>query len=362
MTKSEQYFVNHGYSVKGTKKCEGCDTTFNVYLKRDIERKRFCSRECFGRINSKQNGLRPPHPSTLDPSVVQKKRQKAAATTKKKMALGLIPKPPVSIIDPITREKRIEKKHESESRILFKEVKISFLCQECGKKRNVRNIKGEELFKLCGSCSNTSRKKEVTYACQNCGLQRTVRKHVYDNSENHFCGQKCMYEWRTKQPSRNKLTLSCPHCKKEFKRFKSQCSGKQVFCSRSCKSLSISKKGPDNPLYKNGSLPFRKSIKRNRHYKNWYKAVYRRDEFTCQKCGSKKDLHAHHIIHFASLLDEFLSTHHKLSVIDNKDELLELAFKHPPFWDVSNGKTLCKECHQLEHPNINLNISKNALI
>lgn len=54
-------------------------------------------------------------------------------------------------------------------------------------------------------------------------------------------------------------------------------------------------------------------------YKNWRKAVFERDGYTCQGCGDQNYITAHHIKGFA---------------------------KHPELrYDVSNGLTLCEKCH-----------------
>lgn len=58
----------------------------------------------------------------------------------------------------------------------------------------------------------------------------------------------------------------------------------------------------------------------------WKISVYKRDKFTCQQCGSKEHIQAHHI----------------QSWKDNP----RLRF------DISNGVTLCTECHAKEHPKL----------
>ena len=59
-------------------------------------------------------------------------------------------------------------------------------------------------------------------------------------------------------------------------------------------------------------------------YREWREAVYARDDYTCQCCGSKgKVLNAHHLDNYAD--------HKELRV------------------DVANGVTLCKPCHKAFH-------------
>ena len=61
----------------------------------------------------------------------------------------------------------------------------------------------------------------------------------------------------------------------------------------------------------------------NGRYKAWRKAVYTRDYYTCQVCGSKGYLNAHHIRGY---------TRHKTLR-----------------YEVSNGITLCRVCHNKFH-------------
>jgi hypothetical protein len=68
----------------------------------------------------------------------------------------------------------------------------------------------------------------------------------------------------------------------------------------------------------------REELRNTKEYKDWRIAVYRKDNFTCRCCGTiGKDLNAHHIKNFA----------------DNRDLRI----------DVSNGVTLCVECHREFH-------------
>lgn len=77
--------------------------------------------------------------------------------------------------------------------------------------------------------------------------------------------------------------------------------------------------------------PKNQLIRKSTQYKEWRQSVFQRDKFQCQRCGSSKDLHPHHIKYF-SLFPE-------------------LRF------DINNGLTLCSICHGKEH---NINFSKSG--
>ena len=67
--------------------------------------------------------------------------------------------------------------------------------------------------------------------------------------------------------------------------------------------------------------------KNGRHcseYQGWRKAVFERDDYTCQMCGARGcELNAHHIMPFAG---------------------------HPSLrYEIDNGVTLCKRCHKEVH-------------
>lgn len=63
--------------------------------------------------------------------------------------------------------------------------------------------------------------------------------------------------------------------------------------------------------------------RRSAKYRKWKNDVLKRDEGKCKRCGSKNNLHIHHIKSFA--------------------EYKDLRF------EVNNGITLCKKCHKEVH-------------
>ena len=89
--------------------------------------------------------------------------------------------------------------------------------------------------------------------------------------------------------------------------------------------MSNSKKGEKCYLWKGGITPINQKIRTSLEYKLWRKSVFERDNYTCQICGIKGNqtggyLQADHIKPFAYFP--------------------ELRF------ELSNGRTLCRECHK----------------
>jgi len=82
-------------------------------------------------------------------------------------------------------------------------------------------------------------------------------------------------------------------------------------------------KGENNSNWKGGISTERNSKRNSTEYKHWRTSVFKRDNFTCQKCGNTKEyLHAHHLKPFSEEMDNF---------------------------DVCNGLTVCYKCHEAIH-------------
>jgi hypothetical protein len=100
--------------------------------------------------------------------------------------------------------------------------------------------------------------------------------------------------------------------------------------------------GINNSNWKNGISKIHKTLRNyiwsTHKYITWRKANLQRDKFTCQLCSKTNcKLNVHHIIPFSNLLDKYnLST---IEEVEQSDEL----------WDVSNGITLCLNCHKKIH-------------
>lgn len=93
------------------------------------------------------------------------------------------------------------------------------------------------------------------------------------------------------------------------------------------------KAGSKNPAWKGGVTPERQRLYKTGLWNETIKLVYKRDNYTCQRCGEpkkrQKGLHAHHIAPWAG------------------NEMLR--------FEMSNLVTLCNDCHLWVHSRENVN-------
>lgn len=84
-------------------------------------------------------------------------------------------------------------------------------------------------------------------------------------------------------------------------------------------------RGPDSPHWKGGASDRRKAEQISFQYRDWRTLVFTRDSYTCQSCGDDRggNLQCHHIKAWANYPD--------------------LRY------EVSNGVTLCRDCHERVH-------------
>ena len=98
-----------------------------------------------------------------------------------------------------------------------------------------------------------------------------------------------------------------------------------------------------------GLRPLQTMIRNIVEFKQWRKMVFQRDDYTCQECFKKGgNLEPHHKKLFFIIFTEFIRQYSQFSPFDDKEILLRLATTYDPFWDINNGKTLCRDCHNIE--------------
>jgi hypothetical protein len=96
-------------------------------------------------------------------------------------------------------------------------------------------------------------------------------------------------------------------------------------------------RGKNSWNWKDGITPIRIIIWKCFKSVTWRLSIYERDKFLCQMPDCDKTerfLNAHHIKEFSKILKE------------NNIKTLEGAENCKELWDINNGITLCKKCHQ----------------
>lgn len=158
-------------------------------------------------------------------------------------------------------------------------------------------------------------RKGAVFQCNNC--QKDVYKlPTYCGRKTHFCNSQCAREFSKHQA----FTFSCVVCSKVVRTQPSQIALRnRKHCSRSCSDVSRRAAALERrKTYTQHQLD--RLARYSTEAEAWRKAVFARDDYTCQACGERGGyLEAHHDLPFAYFP--------------------ELRF------ELLNGSTLCRPCH-----------------
>ena len=174
---------------------------------------------------------------------------------------------------------------------------------------------------ICPYCGDEQTKEKPKTYCLNCHKGRYQEWHQCecgkwfhpDRLSKKYCSQECHYKYMPKGGTKGKhyphtqraRIAVCPVCGKEVRAIHEYKGRKSVYCSKECWA-------------KRGKRV--KRIVRTPEFRKWKSEVFKRDNFTCQMCGAKTMLEAHHI--------------------KEKVNFPELEY------DVDNGICLCNDCHR----------------
>lgn len=104
------------------------------------------------------------------------------------------------------------------------------------------------------------------------------------------------------------------------KRISDNHKNKGLFVGKNNPMYNSKRFGELNPNWKGGITSEKETAMRSEEYKEWRKEVFEKDNYTCQCCGKMThDVEAHHLDNFAEYVEKR--------------------------YDVDNGITLCKKCH-----------------
>lgn len=141
------------------------------------------------------------------------------------------------------------------------------------------------------------------------------------------------YKWKGGKPK-------CLTCGKELSAYTSKIC-KNCYIKLLKKNRPNAWKKDKNPSWKGGFYSIAEKIRASLKYQEWRQQIFIRDNFTCQKCkvkGGYLEAHHHKKI-FSKLLQEVKIN---LPLFD----LYDGAMIYTPLWNLNNGITLCKKCHQ----------------
>lgn len=212
------------------------------------------------------------------------------------------------------------------------------VCFRCSKKFN----RVPSAVKSKNYCSVTCRKEPLGRVCEGCGQE--YQAHIARRKVQKFCSVSCAksgtrHHFFGKQgPTKGQSTWSKGLTKDTDHRvavmaLKVSETHKQQFANGL-----RSNKGVCNPNWK---LPEQRktflniAIRQTERYAQWRTAVFQRDCFKCTQCSDATNaINADHIKKFSTILKI-----HKISSI-------EAALACEELWDISNGRTLCVDCHK----------------
>jgi len=194
------------------------------------------------------------------------------------------------------------------------------------------------------------RNKNIIHKCKNCGKKFFHRS----KGANKYCSHKCYVEhyWTkerreaqaiksrkrilSKNPMENKENrkkVSLSKLGKKRKPFSKKCKENMSNAHKGEKSWFWGKKGSQHPGWRGGLSSLNQLIRSNGLMDSWRRKIFERDNFTCQECKGNGRLVAHHIVTFITLLRK------------NHITTVKEAEKCDELWNLDNGITLCKKCH-----------------
>jgi hypothetical protein len=192
-----------------------------------------------------------------------------------------------------------------------------FICLTCGilfylSLRKIKDGRGKYCSDEC-RYKNTSIERQ----CQSCGKLFPVYMVKVNRGFGKYCSRTCSNNGRT-----TSIEIQCETCCKLFPRQPNQIErSRGRFCSSTCRNR--------------GLTTLDEKVRKCDEYMEWHTKCFERDNYTCQKCGDYTSgiLNVHHIKEFKEILSE------------NNISTLQEAQRCKDLWDISNGITVCKNCH-----------------
>lgn len=265
----------------------------------------------------------------------------------------------------------------------YNEITRNVLCPKCGEKIGVENVKksyrtleNKTGKPPCPACKQEKKwRSEINRILRSRYLDENVINSIKEKFENAVgCKKEKLIEiieiekeklrqkrrLRKNNDSKNTYIKESPEEKEKRLRIMSDRMKshnpmknrdvvdkvRKTFCEKIKKGEITYKRGREHWLWK-GNRGFNLDC-RNRLYKPWIFEVLKRDKFICTMCGSKKNLHVHHIRTLREIINIVLKRNEISAIkdIDTKSEIyerliLEVINEHK----LNDGITVCLFCH-----------------
>ena len=103
--------------------------------------------------------------------------------------------------------------------------------------------------------------------------------------------------------------------------------------------LSIAHRGAKSKNWRGGLTFVNDKIRKDFRYREWRTKCIIRDDRKCSLCSSKKEIQVDHIIPLSFLIGEIKKS-------KGLEDLLNNCLSDESIWSLSNGRTLCIDCHK----------------
>lgn len=180
-------------------------------------------------------------------------------------------------------------------------------------------------LRLLKKVENHPVSRNIQYLCQcDCGQKKIVRLNLIKRGVSLSCG--CLQQEARKRKrtyeTRQKMSISQKN--------------KKPASEETRLKMSLAQIGSKSIKWKGGKTKLTELIRKSSKYKEWRLGVFKRDNFICTNCGYVKGnkIEADHIIPFYFLMSFYKIKSKKQALLCNG------------FWDLDNGRTLCKICHK----------------
>jgi hypothetical protein len=118
--------------------------------------------------------------------------------------------------------------------------------------------------------------------------------------------------------------------------------------AKRCQPCELKSRGGEQHPWWNGGVTILYQMVAHMLYPTWKRPILERDKFTCQHCGSHRNLEVHHLRRFVEIRDSVIIANQNLSV-DSYNDRVELSKLIISEHRLDDGITLCRSCHEKCH-------------